>query len=89
MYVCPITERSLDPMQCIRRLNLKSKGEVNRWIDERAAGVSVYENEELIVDLVRNVFGMPEWDTEMHTGYTDEQVLRSLATFNEFISKNV
>ena len=89
MYTCPVTKRTFDPIRCVRKLNVLSDGQVNTWIDNREKDIERFANEELIVNLVRDVFDLPQWDAETHEGFLDGQVLKLLAAFNEFIAKKV
>ncbi len=88
LYKCVITGKSYDPMKCSRRLLIESNNEINNWLlAYNTAPDSA--TEQGIVNVIRKVFELPDYDNTLHKGFTDEQAMAALANFTEFLAKKL
>jgi hypothetical protein len=79
--------RVYDPLKCQRGLFKLSEGQINSWIDQYTQSPGDWETEERLVKVARQVFELPDYDTTIHEGYMDAEVLEILDGFNRYLSK--
>lgn len=87
IYFTPHGAYAFDPLAAWRQLVTGSGGKVNEWIRDRKGDdlLKAAESEEKLLALARRVFDLPAWTDEDPKGFTDQEVLDTLAHFNGWL----